>query len=152
MSLYREPGQARRRRRWIVAGVAGAVVVIAVAVILIAGSGGPPSRDEQVKAARAAAGQALDGLELVQIEYRQAVKNGQVVEPTEYGAARSDVQRARDALVKSREALQAIDPGALPRAERALDGVSAAVERRVASAELADAVAAARGAIEPLSR
>ena len=138
MSLYREPGQVRRRRQlWIGAGL-GALVAIVVAVVLLAGGGGPPSRAERTAAAKAAADRALNGLELVEIEYAQAVKNGQVVAPTEYEAARADVQRARSAL-------SAHEPG--ERIDRTLAAVAAAVENRVPAGELERAVAEARAAI-----
>jgi len=152
MSLYREPGQARRRRRLIAAVTVAAVVVIALVIALVARSSGPPGHAERVKAAHAAAGQALDGLELVEIEYGQAVRDGRVVAPTEYQAAKGDVQRARDALVQHRDDVQAVDPAGLARAERALDAVRAAVEERVATAALHAKVAEARAIVTRLSR
>jgi hypothetical protein len=152
VSLYRQPGQARRRRRVIAACAAAAIVVLAALAVVIAGGGGPPSHAERIAAARSAAGQALDGLELVEIEYGQAVKGRRIVASTEYDAARADVQRAKDALVEHRDDLLALDPGVLARAERSLDDVARAVARRATTGELKHTVAVARAAIEPLAR
>jgi hypothetical protein len=152
VSLYREPGQARRRRRLLVAGAVSALAVIAAVVALVAGGGGPPSHAERAAGARAAAAQALDGLELVQIEYGQAVTGGRVVAPTEYEAARADVQRARRALARHRADVEAVHPGAFARADGALGAVAAAVGRKASAGELRQAVARGRAAIAPLAR
>jgi hypothetical protein len=152
VSLYREPGQLRRRRRLIAGGVAAAVAFVAVLVILLAGGGGPPSHAERVAAARTAAGQALAGLELVEIEYGQAVKDGKVVEPTEYDAAKADVSRARDALAQHADDVRAVDAAALPRAQRALAAVGAAVAAKAPPEDVKAAVTQARATIQPLTR
>lgn len=151
MSLYREPGQARRRRRLLVASAVAVAALVAAVVVLLAG-GGAPSAAERAAAARGAAAQALDGLELVQIEYGQAVQDGRVVAATEYAAAQADVQRARDALAQHRQDVRTVDPAAPARADRALASVRGAVNRRVPAQELRTAVAAARAAIAPLAR
>ena len=149
MSLYRQAGQARRRRRLAAAGAAASLVAVAVAVVFVAGAGGPPSHAERVGAARGAATQALDGLELVQIEYGQAVRSGRVIAPTEYQAARADVDRARRALSAHAADLAAIDPSALRDGRAVLDRVGAAVDRR---ADVAAAVRAARARIGAIAR
>jgi hypothetical protein len=153
MSLYREPGQARRRRRLVAGAVVGAAVLIALLAFLIVRSdSGPPSRADRAAAVRSAASQSLDGLELLQIEYGQAVKGGRVIAPTEYGAAKADVQRARQALADHRADLDAVDPGVLARATAALARVEDSVRQRAAPDQVAAAVAAARAVIEPLVR
>jgi hypothetical protein len=153
MSLYREPGKARRRRRLLAGAAVGAVVLVALSVfLLVGGDSGPPSRAERAAAARTAAGQSLDGLELLQIEYGQAIKAGRVVEPTEYEAAKADVQRARQALADHRADLDAVDPAVYGRAVAALARVDDTVRRRAAPAQVGAAVAAARAVIEPLTR
>jgi hypothetical protein len=149
VSLYRQAGHARRRRRITIGAAAALVAVIVLVVVLAtAGSDAPPSRADRAQAARAAASQALDGLELLGIEYGQAVKGGRVVAPTEYEAAKSDVQRARKALTDHAADLDAVDPAARRRAEVALATVAAAVGRR---ADIATAVQASRAALKPFT-
>ena len=133
-----------------VAATGAAVIVIAALVALITSTGGPSSQAERVASARAAASEALDGLQLVEIEYGQAVQDGRIVVATEYDAAGADVQRAKDALAKHHNDLRAIDPRGVGRANRAIDAVRAAVDRRVTSTELKASVAAARRIIESL--
>jgi hypothetical protein len=147
MSLYREAGRARRRRR-IAIGAGVLVVVIAVIVVLLAGGGGPPSHADRVKAAQAAASEALDGVEIVTVEYPQAVRGGRVVAATEFAGAKADVQRARQQLEQQRADFEAVDPAAYRRAEDALGTLAATVARR---ADIAKAVAAARAALAPFS-
>ena len=86
---------------------------------------------------------ALDGLELLEIEYEQAVKDGRVVEPTEYQAAQADVARARAAVAGHS------GDGAVQAARHALRRVAVAVDRRVAPDALAREVAAARAGRRP---
>jgi hypothetical protein len=149
VSLYRQAGHARRRRRiTMVAAAALVAVIVLVVVLATAGSNAPPTRTERAQAARAAASQALDGLELLSIEYGQAVKGGRVVAPTEYEAAKSDVQRARKALTDHVADLDAVDPAARRRAEAALGTVAAAVGRR---ADIATPLQAARAALKPFT-
>jgi hypothetical protein len=143
MSLYREAGRARRRRR-IAIGAGVLVVVIAVIVVLLAGGGGPPSHADRVKAAQAAASEALDGVEIVTVEYPQAVRGA----PTEFAAAKADVQRAQQSLSDHRADFEAVDAAAYRRATAALDALAAAVARR---ADITKAVAAARAALAPFS-
>jgi hypothetical protein len=147
MSLYREAGRARRRRR-IAIGAGVLVVVIAVIVVLLAGGGGPPSHADRVKAAQAAASEALDGVEIVTVEYPQAVRGGRVVAATEFAGAKADVQRARQQLEQQRADFEAVDPAAYRLVGDALGTLAATVARR---ADIAKAVAAARAALAPFS-
>jgi hypothetical protein len=147
VSLYRQAGHARRRRRLVIAGLAALVVAIAVVVVLVSGSGGPPSAAERQAAARATAQNAENGLELLEIEYGQAVRGGRVAAPTEYQAAKADVQRARDALAKGAADLDAVDASAARRAAAALDRLRADVDRRVTAGALKADIAQARAAL-----
>jgi hypothetical protein len=148
MSLYRQAGRTRRNRR-IAAGGAGVVVAVAVLVIVLAGSGGgPPSHAARVKAARSAAAEALDGVELLTVEYGQAVRGGRVVAGTEFAAAKADVLRARQSLADHAADLDAVDAAARVRAQDALAALAATVGRR---ADIAQAVAAARSALQPFT-
>jgi hypothetical protein len=149
VSLYREPGKARRRRRATGAGIAAAVIVVAALVaVLVAGGDETQSGAERASESRAAAAKVLDGLELLEIEYEQAVEDGRVVEPTEYQAAQADVQRALDAFGDVDGEAQ---PAAYARGRSALAALAGAVRRRVAAAEMKALIARARSAIEPLA-
>jgi hypothetical protein len=147
MSLYREAGRARRKRR-IAVGAAIAVVVVVVLVVVLASSGssGPPSHAQRVASARSAAAEALDGIELLTVEYGQAVRGGRVLAPTEFAAAKADVLRARQSLADHRADFEAVDPAAHRRAEQALGTLAATVARR---ADITQAVKAARTALQP---
>jgi hypothetical protein len=148
MSLYRQAGRARRTRR-IAIGVAVGVVAVVVLVIVLAGSGGgPPSHAKRVASARSAAAEALDGVELLTVEYGQAIKGGRVVATTEFAAAKADVQRARQSLADHRADFEAADPAAYASAARALGNLAATVARR---GDIASAVSAARAALRPFS-
>jgi hypothetical protein len=122
--------------------------VVVVLVVLLAGGGGPPSHADRVKAAQAAASEALDGVEIVTVEYPQAVRGGRVVAGTEFAGAKADVQRARQQLEQHRADFEAVDPAAYRRADDALGALAATVARR---ADIAKAVAAARAALAPFS-
>jgi hypothetical protein len=141
MSLYRQAGRARRRRR-IAIGAGALVVAIAVLVVALASGGGPPSHAERVKAASSAASEALDGIEIVTVEYPQAVKGA----PTEFAAAKADVQRAQQSVSKHRADFEAVDAAGYRRATAALGTLATAVAQR---ADIAAAVRDARAALQP---
>jgi len=148
MSLYRQAGRARRNRRIAVGAAVAAVVVIVLIVVLASTGGGPPSHAERVASARSAAAEALDGIELLTVEYGQAVRGGRVVAATEFAAAKADVQRARQSLAGHRADFEAVDPAAYRRASDALGALAATVARR---ADIAQAVRAARAALQPFA-
>lgn len=149
MSLYRQAGHARRRRR-IAVGAAVAAVAVVVLVVVLATSGGTsaPTHAQRAQAARSAAAEAGDGLDLLGIEYGQAVRGGQVLAATEYQAAQADVQRARKSLADHAADLDAVDPAAHRRADAALAALAAAVGRR---ADIAAALRSARAALAPFT-
>jgi hypothetical protein len=148
VSLYRQAGRARRNRRIAVGAALAAVVVVVLVVVLASSGGGPPSHAERAASARSAAAEALDGVELLTVEYGQAVKGGRVVAATEFAAAKADVQRARQSLADHRADFQAVDPAAYRRASDALGSLAARVARR---ADIAAAVTAARAALQPFA-
>lgn len=147
MSLYREAGRHRRNRRIAIGAAIAAIALIALIVVL-ATSGGPPSHADRVKSAKSAASEALDGIEVLTVEYGQAVRGGRVVAPTEYGGAKGDVQRARASLTDHRADFEAVNPAAYRRALTTLDALAATVAQR---ADIASAVRAARAALQPFA-
>ena len=148
MSLYREAGRTRRNRRIAIAAGVAVVVIAAIVIVLASSGGGPPSHSERVASARSAAAEALDGVELLTVEYGQAVRGGRVVAATEFAAAKADVQRARQSLAQHQADFEAVDPAAYRRATQALGALAATVARR---ADLTAAVAAARASLQPFT-
>jgi hypothetical protein len=149
VSLYRQAGRARRTRRIAIGAAVGVLVIVALVVVLVSSGGsGPPSHAKRVASARSAAAEALDGIELLTVEYPQAVKGGRVVAATEFAAAKADVQRARQSLAGHDADFRAVDPAAYRRATDALASLAATVVRR---ADIAAGVRTARGALQPFS-
>jgi hypothetical protein len=142
VSLYREAGRARRNRRAAIIGAIGLVVIIVLIVVLASGSGGPPSHADRVKSAKSAASEALDGVELVTVEYPQAKA------PTEFAAAKADVQRAQQSLADHRADFEAVDAAAYRSATAALAALAAVVARR---GDITGAVRAARASLQPFA-
>src|SRR4051812_27525619 len=117
MSLYRQAGRASGRTLAIAAGVA-LVVGLAAGFAIGRASAPEPTLADRVADLRAKLGPAREGIELSATEYEQAVRDGRVVAPTEYGAAKADVDRAPAAAAPSAAALPAPDPAPAPRADQ----------------------------------
>jgi hypothetical protein len=129
MSLYRQAGRASGRT--LLAVAAAALVVGLIAGVVVGRSTAPkPSLADNVADLRARLSPAREGLELAATEYGQAVRAGRVVEPTEYGAAKADVQRASDAIATSQRDLRALDPARAAALDRALTALRDAVNHR----------------------
>src|SRR3954454_10720748 len=150
MSLYRQAGRASGRTLAIAAVVAllaGLVAGFAVGRL----TAPEPTLADKVADLRDKLAPAREGIELSATEYSQAVREGRVVAPTEYGAAKADVQRAADAIAAARADLRALAADRAAALERDVGGLREAVSRRAdpatvprlargASAELRGAV------------
>jgi hypothetical protein len=152
MSLYRQAGRASGRTLAI-AAAAALVVGLAVGFAIGRASAPEPTLADKVADLRAKVGPAREGIELSATEYAQAVRDGRVVAPTEYGAAKADVQRAADAVAGARADLRALDRDRAARVDQSIAALGAAVGRRadpatvrrlavVASAQLRVAIGA----------
>jgi signal transduction protein with GAF and PtsI domain len=149
MSLYRQAG--RTSGRTLVLATVAALVVGVVAGFALGRSTAPkPALADKVADLRAELGPAAEGIELTATEYPQAVRGGRVVAPTEYQAAKADVQRVRDAIAGARADLRALDAARAAALERAVAALAAAVNSRSDPAEvkgLTDAASTALGAV-----
>jgi hypothetical protein len=129
MSLYRQAGRTSARTLAIAAVVA-LVIGLAAGFALGRASAPEPTLADKVADLRAKLAPAREGIELSATEYGQAVRDGRVVAPTEYNAAKADVQRAADALSSSRDDLRALDATRAAALERSVADLQAAVSRR----------------------
>jgi hypothetical protein len=124
MSLYRQPGRTTTRTLVLVA--VGAIVLGLVGGYAIGRATAPkPTLAEKIDDLRAGLGPAREGAELSATEYGQAVRAGRVVEPTEYDAARADIERARTAVNAHLDDLRAL--GHAARIQAALAALDQAI-------------------------
>jgi hypothetical protein len=145
MSLYRQAGRASARTVLIAA--AGALVVGLIAGFVVGRSTAPkPSLAEKVADLRSSLAPAREGLELAATEYGQAVRSGRVVAPTEYAAAKADVQRASDTIARHAADIRALSAARAADLDRAMAVLRNGVSRRADPAtvrRLGDAASAA---------
>ena len=149
MSLYRQAGRTSGRTL-IIAAVVALVVGLAGGYAIGRATAPKPTLADKVADLRSSLGPAQEGIELSATEYPQAVRNGKIVAPTEYAAAQSDVQRARDAISGARADVQALDPARAEALDRAVSDLRAAIDAKrdpVQVKQLSAAAAAALGAV-----
>jgi hypothetical protein len=132
MSLYRQ--SARVARRSLVLGAVAALVAgLAGGFALGRGTAPDPSLSDRLAALREQLQPAQQGIELADTEYGQAVKDGHVVAPTEYAAAKADADRARAAFEAARADLVVLDPAGAGALGRSLTALSQAIAGRAAA-------------------
>jgi hypothetical protein len=129
VSLYRQPGRTAVRTV-VIAGVVALVVGLITGFALGRGTAPEPTLSDKLADLRSELEPARAGLELSATEYSQAVRAGRVVEPTEYAAAKADVERARSAVDGARSDLRALSPARAAAVDRSVAALAAAVERK----------------------
>jgi hypothetical protein len=149
VSLYRQPGRVSSRTL-VISAVAALVLGLIGGFVIGHVTAPKPTLADKVADLRTALRPADEGLELTATEYAQAVKNGQVTEPTEYGAAQSDLQRVRDAIAGSRDDLRALDAAKAAAFETAVAQLAAGVRDKADASEVQQRSDAARSALRTL--
>jgi multidrug resistance efflux pump len=129
MSLYRQAGRTSGRTL-LIAAVAALAVGLVGGYLLGRGTAPDPTLADKVAGLRTTLAPASEGIELSATEYPQAVRNGKVVAPTEYQAAKADVQRAKDAVAGARADVRALDPSRAASLDEALDALGSAIDEK----------------------
>jgi len=148
MSLYRVASRRGRLGGLLLPTVA-LVVGLTVGFLIGRASADEPSLAEALEAPVAHVADARNALDVLTIEYPQAVVGGEVQETTEYEAALADVRRAQDELGYA-EDLGELDPDGYRRATALVTDVADLVARRAAPALVAARVRAVDQALSEL--
>jgi hypothetical protein len=137
------------------------ISLVTLAALLVGGGVGfaigrstapDPSLVELAADVRQQARSAHSALELVTIEYPQAVENGRIVAETEFAAARAQAQIAADTIAGARADLAALDPSAVEEANAAIAEVGRLMSSHADPAVVERAAGRANSAVERLSR
>jgi hypothetical protein len=148
MSLYRVASRRGRLGGLLLPAVV-LVVGLLVGFLIGRATSSEPSLADALKAPVAHVADARNALDVLTVEYPQAVSGGEVKEPTEYDAALSDVRRAQDALGEADD-LGELDPEGYRRATALLTEVADLVAQKAAPAAVARRVLAADRALSEL--
>ena len=147
MSLYRQAGG----RPWAlvaVALVAGVAIGLVIGLLIGGGDSEEPTLGEQVADLRTDTEPLRLALEQVTIEYTGTVSGGEVESPTEYQAAQATVDRAIASFDQLRADLEALDPVAAERLDRALVELSDLVDHQASESAVKAQVAETERALE----
>jgi hypothetical protein len=147
MSVYRDPAN-RRGRRMLLISVIAALLVGALAGYLVArATDDDPTLAEQVTEGQAELAPAIDALELVPGHYRQAVRDGEVIEPAQYEGVKAQAATASDIVADAAPELEVFAPVQLEAATQQLDRLETLIEQRADIGDVGTAATSARQAI-----
>ncbi|MGH2956371.1 MAG: hypothetical protein ACRDL6_05180 [Solirubrobacterales bacterium] len=152
MSLYREAG--RRGTTALLGGLLAGLLIGVLAGYLLGSAGGDEeaSLEDAVEQLQEDVTPALSELELVTIEYSEAVRGGEVVAETEYAASVDHVERARSTFEDASAELRTLSPDQLASAEQALAELATLVEQRAPAGEVKATAGQADAAIRGAAR
>ena len=149
MSLYREVGA---RRGWTVVAIVAAILVGLVAGVVVGrATSSSPSLAAQAEDVRSRLQEAADALELVGIEYAQAVRSGSVVAETELAATRGALDRARGVLDDVNADLEVLSPGTTDALQEQLAELAAQIDDHAPPATVEQTAAELRDAIRSVA-
>jgi hypothetical protein len=146
VSLYRQAGRANARSA-VAAALAALLLGFGAGYLTRGGGEESPSLRVAVSDVRDRLRPVRAGLDLVMVEYPQAVRDGRVIAGTEYAAAQADVARARKGFASARADLALLDSRRTREAAAALDQLATLVDRRVPAPQVAAAARAAEAAL-----
>jgi hypothetical protein len=149
MSLYRQAAGTRTSTLVVV----GLVVLFAGAAAGFAlgrGTAPEPTLSELADEVGEDIRPALSALELVTIEYPQAVREGQVVAETEYAAAKSQAGTAESVVASLAADLAALNPAQAKGATAAVERVTTLIEDRAQPQRVERAAQDAAAALEAM--
>jgi hypothetical protein len=147
MSLYREV--RGRPRRLLIAAAVILVLGLVGGFVLGRASKGEPSLAEKVSDFRDDAQQVADALEVLTVEYPQAVRSGHVAAQTEYTGAKKDVDRAQRAFEHIEGDLHAIFPQRVALAAGQLHELEKLVNQAAPPEQVLNQVAKVRETLQP---
>ncbi len=114
MAIYKPP--TPRYRVALVAGVVGLAIGLGAGLLIPSGGSDPVEVLRVVKQDLAGAASVL---EVLQVEYRESVHDGDVVSEAEYRGSLDALARSRARFAEVRSTVEAINPDVATRAERA---------------------------------
>jgi hypothetical protein len=124
MAIYRPPPP--RWRAAIAGGLVGILVGLIAGILLARGSGADHA--DAVREIKSALTRSAGTLEVVEIEYSEAVENGEITTESEYEGARAAALRARSGFQDVREPLGLLAPEATAEIDAAFDQLLAAID------------------------
>jgi hypothetical protein len=135
MAIYRPS-----RPRWRATAMIGAVcLLIGGGVGWLIARAGDPDPAEAIRSIRASLSEVSGALEIVEIEYGEAVEGGEVVARPEYDGARAAALRARSLWDEVSVSMELLAPQQASEVASEFDRLMAAIDSRADEAEVAEA-------------
>jgi hypothetical protein len=151
MSLYRSPGGRS----------VGALVAVGVVALLVGGAVGylighsgqsSPTLTAGLAQVQKTVRPAVDGIELVGVEYPIGVKDGKVVVPEQLQGAKDQLAKVREAFTSAQPQLTVLDQAATAKAAADLDQLQAKLEALAPTADVTALVTQVESELRQLAR